>query len=165
MIFDAVEVCGQVALTYFEADLATLVTARSLMPVTGWKIITWQDAEKAIELGSAVPLLGITLGPNASTQAKSQGKRESLSAVLFDAYLEGEDATVVAQIMALVPEAVMMIADRLAAGVGGGVFGAAVTELSTQVDVTGAYEERGDQPLYWQRARTVVPVWDQDTGL
>lgn len=165
MIYDAVETCASVAGANFETDLTAACTAKSVTAPTGWKVIAWQNAETAVRLGAAKPLLGVTVAPQSATQAKSQGKRDSLSSVLFDAYLENADPTLVVKQIALVPEAVMLTVDRLVAGVGGGVYGGAVTPLSVSIDLTDGYEERGDQPLYWQRAQIVVPVWDQDTGL
>jgi len=166
MIFDAVETCAAVALAHFEADLAALCTAKGLAAApSGWKVLAWHDAEDGVELGSIEPLLGITVSADASTQAKSQDRRESLTGVLFDAYIEHPEPTLLAQWIALAPEAVMATADRLVAGIGGGVYGASVKSLSTRIELSKGYEERGEQPMYWQRARVTVPVWDEDTGL
>ena len=167
MIYDAVETCASVAGTNFEADLTAVGASKSptVTTPTGWKVIAWQDAEIAVRLGASKPLLGVTLAPNSATQAKSQGKRDSLSGVLFDGYIEGTDPTLLARQIALVPEAVLKTVDRLVAGVGGGVYGGAVTPLSATIELSDGYEERADQPMYWQRVRVIVPVWNQETGL
>lgn len=165
MIYDAVETCATIAGTNFETDMGVVCAAKSVTAPTGWQVIAWQDAQNALDLGSPKPFLGVTIGGQAATQAKSQGKRDSLSAVLFHGYVENADPTVLAKQIALVPEAVMMTVDRLVAGVGGGVYGGAVTQLSATIEFGGTYEPRGDQPNYFQDVKVIVPVWDQDIGL
>jgi hypothetical protein len=165
MIHGAVQRAIAMAIANFAVDLAAVCAAKApavAAPAGAWQIVEWQDAEIAVRLGSAKPILGITLGPNALTQAKDQGKRDSTVAVLFDVYIEGADPTLLAQQIAIAPEAVMLTVDRLAGG--GGVEGAAQEERSVSVELTDGYEERGDQSNYWQRARVLVPVTHRDAA-
>ncbi|HWP38945.1 MAG TPA: hypothetical protein VNL18_15470 [Gemmatimonadales bacterium] len=162
MIYDAVEQAYTVAAANFTADLNALAAAKGVTAPPAATLIKRQRAETYIALGAALPALGIYL-LRVATQAKSQGKRDSVVSLVFDYYLEGTDPTLLAKQAELAAEAVLRTVDRLA-DAGSGIYGAGEGSGSVTIELSDGYDP-ADENKFFHRAQVTVPVWDEDTGL
>jgi hypothetical protein len=144
----------------FATDHAALLTAKGVTGFTPTVLIVKRlAAETFIALGVALPALGIRV-VRAVTQAKDQGKRDSLDTVVWDLYAEHTDPVVLAKWVELGAEAVLLTIDRLWSAAGG-LFGAGELPESVSVDLTEGVEE-GEGLRYWRRAQVTCPVHDRD---
>lgn len=163
MIYDAVEQAYAVVNSNFAADMAALVAAKGVAGLTTTATaIKRQDAETYVDIGAALPAIGVT-GRRAHTQAKDQSKRDSVSEIVYDYYAVGSDPSKVAKQAELAAEALLKSVDRLWAS-GSGVFGAGEVPGSISIDFDPGYLEV-QQPNYGARARVSFPVTDRDEGL
>lgn len=162
MIFDAVQRAHTVTATNLATDLAALCTAKSVTNPGTITLVKRQKAETFIALGSPLPALGI-YGLRAVTQAKDQGKRDSLVTVVWDFYIEGTDPTLIAKQAELVAESVLRTVDRLAAS-GDGLYGAGELAQSVTVEMSDNYQE-AEELKWFQRAVVTAPVHDRDEGV
>lgn len=163
MIYDQVEQAFAIANANFATDMAALVAAKSIVGLTTTAtFIKRQDAEIAKALNATPPFVGV-VALRAATQAKDQGKRDTLGQLAYDYYASGADPLKVAKQAELAVEALLQSVDRLA-GSGSGVFGAGELSGSIEIEMTDGFEE-GDNGLYFRRGTVRFPIWDRDTGL
>jgi hypothetical protein len=165
VLYDSVEQAYVIASANFATDIAALTTAKGVTALGAVTIIKRQRAETSKRLANPATTLK-TLGiyvTRAMTQAKDQQKRDSLSTLVYDLYVEGLDPSLLAKQAELGVEALLRSIDRFAVS-GAGVFGAGELLRSVNIQMSDGYEETVT-PRYWHRAEVTFPVHDRDEGL
>ena len=163
MIFDAVEQCWLMTNDWFPVDMAMLANLVNLPGLqTTATVVKRQSVERMKQEGLTPPILGI-VALQCQTQAKDQGKRDSLVTIQWDYYAEAANAAAVVTTdkqVELAVEAILYTIDRLA-GSGLKVFEAGGLPGSVTVVLTEGVTE-GEAPTYWRRATVTAPLWDRD---
>lgn len=163
MLFDVVERVYTVTNTNFATDYTALLSAKSVTAPGGSVVIAKRmRSETHKKWNGDPPYLNIR-GLRAQTNAKDQGKRDSLCEVEWEFYLEGTDPSLIARQAELAAEAVCKTIDLLAAS-GDGLFGGGEERLSVTVEMSEAGVE-GKEDLFWHSATVRAPVWDRDEGV
>ena len=163
MLFDAVEQVYVVVLANFTTDLGALATAKGVSVTATAGIIKRQTAPTFLGLGADLPAIGV-YATDGVTQAKDQGKRDTLTTMVLDYYAEGTDPANLAKQAELAAEALLQSVDRLWPGLEGGG-GNAVGSIG--ITMTPGYQEirqnEAGQTVYNHRATVTFPVMDRDT--
>ena len=163
MIYDALEQVYTVLNANFVTDFAALVAAKGVTGVvTTTGLEKRQDANTMIRLRATLPAIGI-YAVAATTQAKDQAKRDSVTTVVCEYLALGSDPVALAKQAELAAEALCKSIDRVAAS-GAGVYGGGEARQSVEVVLNQAYTETVS-PNYEQTATITFPVWDRDEGL
>lgn len=165
MLYDAVEQVYTVVLANFTTDLGALATAKGVSVTATVGVIKRQTAETMVALGADLPAIGVYTVAG-STQAKDQGKRDTLTTMVLDYYAEGTDPANLAKQAELAAEALLRSIDRLWPALEGGG-GNAVGSVG--IVMTPGYQEvrqnEAEQTVYNHRATVTFPVMDRDSGL
>jgi hypothetical protein len=163
VIYDPLEQFFAALNANFATDMVALVTAKSLTGITTTAtIIKRQTAEVIIAKRATQPTIGF-YPTTFRTQAKDQGKRDTRCWLEVVYVATGEDPAAIGKQIELALESILRSVDRLA-GLGGGVFGAAVEDNSIDGELSDYYVD-GQAPNYYQTGTMRIPVDDRENGL
>jgi hypothetical protein len=162
VITDTVDQVWLMTNDWFPVDMQMLASLYNVPMTTTATVIKRQSVETALAEGATIPVLGI-VALRCTTNAKDQGKRDSLTTVEWDYYAEAATVAslgVLQKQVELAAQAILYTIDRLA-GSGLQVFGGGDLPGSVEVTVTEGVNE-GEAPRYWRRAVVTAPIWQRE---